>query len=566
MRRHHLLLLLVLVPLVLAAQSAEAAGGKKYDTGVARYNPVVEKACAYLREYGFKRIKAGERELAAYALLKAGEDYEQEPIKTVIQSVVAKARSGTYRPGSDYEHIYEAGVDAMLLADSDPDKYRPTIQAIAKYIASQQRSDGSWSHPKTDPGDVSMSQYGVLGLWAAHRAKANVDLSKVERAARWHGSKFNADGGFGYRPGTTKGPGGGRSTPNMTLAGMGSLAISRFIFYPEAVADKQKEKLKFGVAKGVKPPTTAKDGAPAFKPGISRTALDGGINRAFGWSSANFSPISRAEHKIYYYYAMERAFALAKIDKVRGANWFTTCGDYLMSEQNDDGSWKTHASAQVGTSFAVLFFMRSTGRIIGADYGGGILKAARGLPKDLTQAFNPDDAASKKEVKLDPLDDLLAELEKADLSKIDARAEDIVKKIELGDREELVGQLDRLKKLVDHPTPSVRRTVLYAMGRSGDFSVVPDLIKNLEFNDVDVMREAHEALCYVSRKPNGFGLPSNPLDGFEGTNVAQRGERIVNWRRNAVRKWKQWWFRVRPYDQRDDFEEASILRGAAEQR
>ena len=216
------------------------------------------------------------------------------------------------------------------------------------------------------------------------------------------------------------------------------------------------------------------------------------------------------------------------------------------------------------TACALLFLLRPTAKLV--QFDGGVLRARRDLPDDLTRAFDPeaDEADAKK--KLDPLDDLLAALEKADFgdtSDKDAEAlekkqAEIVQKILNGDREELVGQVDRLKELAKHPNEKVRAIALWALGRSGDLMMTPILINGLKDVDVSVMIEARNALCCVSRRANGFGLPPNPLEEMESASADEKAEAAVKWSNLAVEKWQRWWFRVRPYELRDDLEEAGL--------
>ena len=175
----------------------------------------------------------------------------------------------------------------------------------------------------------------------------------------------------------------------------------------------------------------------------------------------------------------------------------------------------------------------------------------------------------KKKRKLDPLESLLAALESAELgdtSDKDAEAlkqrqADIVKKIQNGNREDLIGQIDRLKGLAEHPHPDVRRTALWALGRSGDLMVAPILIKGLKDVDVDVMVEARGALCSVSRRSNGFNMEPNPLAEMESASADEKAKAAYEWSEKATKLWQRWWFKVRPYELRDDLEEAAFSNG-----
>lgn len=558
--------LTLLIALFVLGPEVQAAGKK--GTGVARFDPIVARAVSFLKNDPKVTYTPGTSSLVAYACLKAGDSIEDEPIKTVISKIKEKVSNGVYKPATGYGHIYESGVDAMLLADADAQQFKPILAMIAKYIQSKQRSDGSWADGNSH-GDISMCQYAVLGLWAAQRADVVINPTILDRTAAWHIANIQ-NGGFPYRPGTTEGPGKGAPTPNVTAGGLGTLAIIRYLFFPPQEKKDKKEGLFGGAVEKVKPKTKKRVSAfPDYAPNISRGALDSGVSKSLGWTTTRFNPALAQAHRIYYYYALERAFAMTNVKKVGQYNdWFLAAGDALGRLQEKDGSWKTHAGTQVGTSFAILFYMRSTSRILGKAYGAGLQQASRGLPSDLSRAFDPDAPEADKKVKLDPLDDLLAALAKADIgdtSDKDAEAlakkqQEIVEKIQSGDREELIGQVDRLKDLATHPNADVRRTALWALGRSGDMMTAPIMIKALRDVDLDVMVEARYALCCVSRRANGFGMPPNPLEELEGASEKQRIQAAAQWSEKATDTWQRWWFKVRPYDLRDDLEEAATAK------
>lgn len=534
-------------PLLLAA-SAASANGQLKSTKVPRFDVAVAKAVSYLQ----KQDRFAERDvtLAAYALLKAGVSKNDKTIQKGQEVAVERSSKNGYR---GYDHIYLAGVDAMLLADLDPETYAPNLQTIANYVASTQKGDGSWSDGPRQPGDVSMTQYGVLALWAAQRVNAQVPPAALDNAAAYLMSNGNGDGGWGYRPGTTQGPGGGNSTHNMTVAAAGSIAVSRTLLHgPRGGVKKKKEEAKFGVLE--KEETAADKAAqsgkafPNYSARTSAGAMDGRIDRAFGWNRARFTPVSRAEHKIYYYYALERAAALADL----GDGWFETYGDGLLTLQGQDGSFKTHSGNNNGTSLAILYFMRSTKQILDKQYGTGIMAGG----KDLSTLFG-----QKKEKKeLSPLGELLGELDNIDLSKLeDLNTDDIVETVQFGNKEELVGQVDKLKVLVKSSNAEHRRAAYYALGRTGDFNLVPMILDGLRDRNLDVGVQALVSLRYIARKPNGFGVSMEPLAGPRITSDEQRLVRANNWRDKAHRTWADWYRRVRPYEESDGLDELELL-------
>lgn len=547
----------------LMADADRLLAAPRKSTNNQQFDAAVDRAVNWLkRSVTANAPHGGEQILAAYALFKAGEPVEDPFIAGAIQAVLQRTSRSVYQPVAAYEHIYGAGVDAMFLSDVDPEKYKPNLQIIANYIQSVQRADGSWSDTPTEAGDISMSQYGVLGLWAAQRAGCQVSPQAFDRAADFHMKKGNADGGWGYRPGTTAGPGMGASTHNMTMAAAGSVSVMRLVLHGKKnlVKPKAEAEKKFGLLEKVDPleDTDVIPGGPAFpdySPQNAAGALDQRIDRAFGWNEARFTPVSRVEHNLYFYYCVERAASINELDTMAGRDWFSTYGEGLLVLQSQDGSFPTFSGPVSGTAFALLYFMRSTQQILDKQYGLGLQKGNKGNP------------FGEKEVVKEPtaLDQLLSSMESIDFSdpklsgEVDVASELVRSVQSIEDPEQLVGQVERLKGLVKHPSPEVRQPVYWALGRTGDFSLIPLLLKGLRDPNVDVNVEAEMALRYISRRPNGFGASINPLAGAENGTEEQKLQAANAWRDKAFKAWSTWYFERRPFEDRDGLDELEAL-------
>lgn len=542
-------------------------------TGVPAYDQAVLKGVSFLKaDIGKLNSFGGEAALAAYTLVKAGENPKSPLIAKVVAAVRARVKDGKYKPESTEHHAYHSGVDAMLLADTGGEEYRVELQAIADYIVSTQKSDGSWDYPdRADVGDTSMAQYAVLGLWGAVRAGATVPLATWDATASWHiKTQFN-DGGFAYHPRiqTSSNTGGGQPQMNMTSGAAGTLAVIKLHLYPETANPKSRKKKKnsnkkFGVLEARAEPASVEETTTAPKtpvragarPTTPLSAIDGSIRRAMAWVQARFVPVVDGLYCRYYYnYAMERSCALNKIELLGQIDWFRACGDKILKEQSADGGWDSVDHGKlVGTSFAVLFYIRPTKQTIVAQFGAGLLHGGRGLDLDNSEVGR-DGKVKEKRKKLGPLDELLSDLSNQDPEALFAAQEAIVEKIQLGDRKELLGQVDRIRKLITNENPEIRRTAVWALGRSGDLRDAYLLINALEDTDVDVLIESYNALSYLSRKISGVGIPSNPLESLEGTpnpSQAQIDATVDRWRREALKRWSAWYFRVRPYEERND--------------
>ncbi len=550
--------------LFLVDHSAFGFDGPRQSTNVPRFDAAVDRALAYLHAAVEKQEQeGGAKVLVAYAMLKCGIPKEDKHVVAALADAVGRSAGNTYRPISAYDHIYGSGVDSMLLSDLDADLYQPNLQAIADYVQSVQRADGSWSDGPTQPGDVSMSQYGVLALWACQRAKCNVSPAALDRAADFLMKKGSADGGWAYRPGTTAGPGAGASTHNMTMAGAGAVGICRLLLHGLRTPPKpeQKEELVFGALQKVDPIADAQKFGPAFpdyKSQYAAGSMDGRVDRAFGWNLSHLTQVSRVEHNLYYYYCLERAAAVGDLGKINGEDWFVFFGDGLLQLQAADGSFNTHTGPVVGTCFALLYYMRSTDQILKKMYGLGLQLADRGNP------FG--DKKKKEPTELDRLIDDISNMdfEKLDESPVEVADELVRSVLSIDDPEKLVGQEDQLKRLMGHSDPTVRSAVVWALGRTGDFKLVPLMLDGLRDNSVDVNIEALQALRFIARKPQGFGETLNPLgplgnaEQIKNATPEQRLRLATPWREKSLKEWSNWYFSVRPFEERGGLDELQL--------
>jgi hypothetical protein len=547
----------------------------------------IRRGVAFLKEDCLRNGSGSPRAmdgLVTYALLSAGESVDDPIVKKLIEKLVEKVAGGNYvgRQG----HIYEAGTDAMAMAAADQEKYREHIQAIADFIIKEQRNHGGWDYPSGENGgDTSISQYGMLGLWAAARAGGNVPKLVWDKAAVWHSKSQLPEGAFSYHPN-----GGERfAKHSMTVAGIGSVSIARlYIYGPFAAADRKadsadvdaskkpkKSNKAFGVLERVTPTEIAdpKVGITPkqlddsnYKPISGRKELDGSIGRGMFWLSKQYTIENPTGWPLYYLYGLERAAALTNAEKISGHDWYREGSTFLIRTQKPDGSWSDQAGPSPSTSFAILFLSRATEKLVPnaprppptrkvPTFGGGIMAGARGLPADLTR-LDTTDGTVKAKTSDSPLDRLLADLENPKSQNVESAQAAIVETVITGNRRELMGQKDLLLKLAIDRRVEVRRTAYWALGRCNDLRVAPVLIRGLMDVDFDVSIEARNSLCVLSRRPRGFGLLEDALDKLpDDVTPAERDSAAEKWRRDDAQHWKEWYQSVRPYDERDNLPE-----------
>jgi hypothetical protein len=283
------------------------------------------------------------------------------------------------------------------------------------------------------------------------------------------------------------------------------------------------------------------------------------MKRAYGWLAPRYLTENKVVFGSYYYYSLERMSALVNISKIGSHDWFGECTDVICSKQNKDGSWEP-AAPQTETALTVLALTRATAKLLKrsgpvATFGNGLLQGGRGLPDNLRDGDKPKPSSKPAT----PLDQLLSSLSKASNLEVEEMQDQLVEQVQIGDRQALIQQKDLLVKLIQHPSAEVRRTAAWALGRTNDLSLARYLVTALEDKDLDVNIEAHNALCWISRKPAGFDLLLDPLEGLPpdaGPDVKDAA--IKAWRSAALKVWGTWYLKNRPYKERGDEFEAKL--------
>jgi hypothetical protein len=517
--------------------------------------------------------------LACYSLIKAGVDKQHPDVQKVVAEILGKCRTDGYIPTG--QHNYEAGVDAMLLEAVDRELYRPQLEKIAQFLIQRQRPHGGWYYPtefgaNTDFGDTSISQYAILGLWAAERAEIEVPVETWERAAKWLLLTQRREGGFGYHP-TDPAKNGGNSGNDvlgtMTVAGTGSLLVIRHVlfhdnFVPEPTDDRTSTSStstrRFGVLD--RPPDDKekekeKKSKPKGKTTMSASTFERPIKDGTRWIGDRYGDASsQGAYANYYFYGVERVAAVLGVEKIGKHDWYNEGADFLLARQANDGSWNDSCGPVAATSLTILFLSKATAGTINrpaprkrpALVGGGLLVGGRGLPDNLDAVKVKEGEVSRRKVH-GPIDGLLAELEKSSGAKVEEAQDAVVEAVQLDDPTALIGQVDRLKRLSSDKRVEVRRTAMWALGRTGNVSVAPYLIRGLADPDESVMREASLGLCILSRRPSGCGLPTDPAEGLADNAAAEvRLAHLDKWQKDCSKAWTDWYMKIRPYDERDD--------------
>jgi hypothetical protein len=514
---------------------------------------MVRRAADYLDSSFDSRV--GGRCLLGMALLKAGRDEDHELIRLAVED----CRKICENPDSidGRLDIYETAVAAIFLCELDPQRFRDQIQALITSLHARQKPFGGWGYPRgespteaaePDPAgvgntsvaersDTSMTQYGVLASWVAHRSgAAAVSPRSMERVLRWLMRTQDPSGAWGYQ---------GRLPPpraeqrvrqsqirhSLCAAGAGSVYIlADFLGLTEAT-------IRVQVGNEQLPPALRPVATSAELPAgdeVSPQGLQAAMRDADQWFQSNYR-IDPEEWAAYYLYALERYRSFQELaqGRVRAEpSWYNDGVRFLRRQQSELGSWNLNGGGTaIDTAFCILFLKRSTQKAIQrmADRLAGRLSGGRGLPTNVTRVSLKDGQIVRTPFQ-GTADALLTILENADHPDLEAASQDprVTFPEDAGQRGR---QLARMRGLVNAPSPEVRLAAVRALATVRELDSVPVLIFALDDPDTRVARAARDGLRFISRKFGGFGL----------TFPAEAGQR-----QRAIAAWKQWYATIRP--------------------
>ncbi len=538
-----------------------------------RVRQAVDKAVGYLLNIrpeegrgidmsGSVNPEIGVQCLVALALLKADVDppnppkYKDHPLVTqAVNNFKASVRSGSISKG--YHSVYNLGVGTVMLAAL---KDREGVQMALKHLLAFQRDHGGFSSEThaIATGDNSMTQYAVLGhvgSLASRRYRSGAGLGArdgladedptARRDPHVHARKS-------YRPGQPPVP------HSMTAAGLGGLYICANIARPRGKSSTAPEPKKRDPADNVPsaltPVSDKKKEAEKEKAG--QISLDMGLlqqKMALGdaWMEKNFKDsFTLTQWQLYYLYAVERYFSFR--EKWEGVQpeepeWYTQGANYLLQTQQANGGWTKDYNERVSTCFALLFLVRNTKKSLivtkAEEKAAGTLLSGSGLPTDLSNIRVKDGQLVVKPL-AGPAGELLEIIEKPDDPKFLEAVEGMKDLVVQPDDIMLSSHLVRLRKMAKNPSPEARAAAVTILGKSRDLDSVPTLLYALRDEDGQVVRAAWDALKFVSRRFDSFGLSPN----FKGENPRERAAA----KERAIERWQAWYRSVRPDAELDE--------------
>ena len=285
--------------------------------------------------------------LAAYTLLACGEDPTEPKLARAIEGLVGAEVVGTYAvgmraqvwlnlpPKPEYQAAMRKDWQTLGIAiqgNNDDDRDVP------QNVREDDANTGTFDYlpPETRRVDLSSSQYGVLGLWAAARYGAEVPPAywqAMENAwLKWQQS----DGGWAYKgePSDDK-----PTAISITTAGVASLFITQdFLHAGEGIrcnGNISNPAIDRGMAFLVEgfPYLLGKKPTPDNKTAREKVSLG----------------------SVYYtLYGVERIGVASGLKYFGDLDWYAEGARYLLEKQRNTGSW----GSVEDTCFALLFLSR----------------------------------------------------------------------------------------------------------------------------------------------------------------------------------------------------------------
>ena len=267
--------------------------------------------------------------LCTYALLAGGESPNDPRIKAAIQFLKHCDMVGVYAIAMRLQVwllIPHESTEMKALIHKDADFLINSVNVRPEAPGS---NNGLWDYQgKGLRVDHSVSQYGVLGLWAAQQTGA-VDVGtprwKLFEGA-WRHDQCE-DGGWDYE-------GGGGSTASMTAAGVATLFITADYLHAED-----------GVA-------------------CTGTLINPWIDKGLAWMDQHYDSIGTSTYAMY---GIERIGAASGYKFFGAHDWFTNLSERLVRSQEDNGSWSSDYpgnSPLDATCFALLFMARGQAPVL----------------------------------------------------------------------------------------------------------------------------------------------------------------------------------------------------------
>jgi len=315
--------------------------------------------------------EGGATALAVAALLHSGIDKDHQAV--VRGAAYARSRS---------MQMYYGIVTRILMEDIlGEDKDERQLKELAEYLVGGS-GKGYYEYPgapEGHPPDLSVTQYGVLGMWMAKKNGIRIPDKAIESCFKSILREQLPDGGWSYTGAHAAQPGtistdNRTSTCSMTTAGMSSL-----LFCLDALGERHKTTRKYS------------------------DDVEEALGRGHEWLNThmsyeyNLTASDNEEHQqhqrqwdLYYFYTIERLGTVAAVEELGAKDWYQAGAQFLVKSQLSNGGWAPSSrdqnpgyASECGTAFALLFLNKATASVTGK----GVKRKQRSVA-----SFEPDKA------------------------------------------------------------------------------------------------------------------------------------------------------------------------------
>jgi hypothetical protein len=278
--------------------------------------------------------------LATCALLYARESPQDPRIKEALDFLLKAEIKGIYALGFRCQ-VWQMTSNVPGVKQKAFEDFKHLLEAVHKRGSSEAGVPLKGMFPYAfDKGkpigekwyDHSVSQYGVLAMWALNQMGIEVPAdywATTETVWREH---QNDDGGWSYQF-REREP---TSTPAMTAAGLATLFITQdYVHSMEGLS-------------------------------CTGNVKDKHLERALRWMSANFKKV---EGNYYALYGVERVGVASGYKYFGDQDWYQYGADFLVRTQHEDGSWgaeegRDNAKKIPNTGFGLMFLVRGRAPVL----------------------------------------------------------------------------------------------------------------------------------------------------------------------------------------------------------
>ncbi len=279
----------------------------------------------------------GQTALCVDALLAAGESYQDARLAKSIHFLETADLPGTYAVGMRAQlwPMLPPSKDTRRLAAADADRFRKAMQTKADFkgLFNYMLSGQGYGHV-----DHSVSQYGVLGMWACSRAGVDVPRAFWQTVEDAWVRDQDPDGSWSYeRHPTAAVP----TSAAMVAAGVATLYVTQDYVH-------------------------ANDGQRCTGGNVVSPHIEAGLK----WLGTHFDQAlteSQSGGAPYYtMYGISRIGVASGYKYIGPADWYARGADALLGRQRPDGSWHVDQwpDGDDATAFALLFLSRGHAPVV----------------------------------------------------------------------------------------------------------------------------------------------------------------------------------------------------------